>query len=575
MDRDRSQTRDLQALTRRSGSRCPLSQAEFIGRLIDGLARGGTRRAVLSPGYRNAPVALALRAHPQITTTVIVDERAAAFYALGLSRASSAPVILSCTSGSALANYLPAIVEAHRDRIPLVILSADRPAELQRAGAPQTMAQREIFANFVVFSDELAEPAHLDEDLMRTPWHTRVAMAISAATADEGGPVHINLPLRKPLLPETLPPPTANPPQLLCGRRQLDRSQLGELCDHFAGAERPLIVVGPMIREAAGESAAQGAALVRLAERSGWPLLADLLATCRPEATQVGDAIARQSDSAAPDAILWFGDAPISAALLRFIDRCPGPVARIGTGRTWRDPSFKTSLAVQAAPADTADALDLPKTSESWRRSWQRTITDATQHLDSAREHGRFEGPVLAQALAAWPGNLVHVANSTSIRDLDTFGHLRPGQRVLCNRGLNGIDGTIATAAGEAASLAQPLLTIIGDLALAHDIGALMHTPDTQLVLLVINNGGGQIFRQLPVREHPAFAKFFMTAMPTDLRTLAAATAWAYTAIDDDDGGNALTEALQAGYERGRSIIELHFDADAAFTARQSFWSAW
>ncbi len=552
-----------------------MSQATFIGVVVDGLARGGARRAVLSPGYRNAPVALALRAHPQITTEVIVDERAAAFYALGLSRASGAPVILSCTSGSALANYLPAIVEAHSDRIPLVILSADRPPELQRAGAPQTIAQRNIFANFVVLSDELAEPARLDEDLTRTPWHARVAMAISAATADEGGPVHINLPLRKPLLPEALLPPKASPPKLLRGRRLLGSSQLRELGDHFAGAERPVIVVGPMIREAAGESATLGAALVRLAERSGWPLIADLLATCRPEATQVGDAIARRRDKAPADAILWFSDAPISAPLLRFIGRCPGPVARISAGGTWRDPSFTTSLAVDAAPADTADALDLQPASDTWRRSWQRTSADALAHLCNARDHGRFEGPVLAAALAAWPGNLVHVANSSSIRDLDTFGRLRSGQRALCNRGVNGIDGTIATAAGEAAMLDQPLLTIIGDLALLHDIGALIHTPESSLVILAINNGGGQIFRQLPLREHPAFDELFVAAKPTDLCALAAATGWAYIAVADDDGGDALAEALRAGYERGRSIIELHFDAAAAFAARQSFWNAW
>ncbi len=552
-----------------------MSQAEFIGGVIDGLARGGALRAVLSPGYRNAPVALALRAHPQITTEVIVDERAAAFYALGLSRASGAPVILSCTSGSALANYLPAIVEAQRARIPLVILSADRPPELKRAGAPQTMAQRDIFSDFVVFADELAEPANLDEDLPRTPWHTRVAMVISAARADEGGPVHINLPLRKPLLPEALPPPKAKPPQLLRGRRQLGKSELDELCDRFAGASRPLIVVGPMIREAAGESAAIGAAVVRLAERSGWPLLADLLATCRPEATQIGDAIARRPGNAPADAILWFGDAPISAPLLRLISRCPGPVARISAGSSWRDPTFKTSLAVDADPADTADALDLQRASDSWRRSWQQTSAEATKQLGSARDHGRFEGPVLAAALAAWPGNLVHVANSSSIRDLDTFGRLRPGQRALCNRGINGIDGTIATAAGEAAMLAQPLLTIIGDLALVHDIGALVHTPGSSLVILAINNGGGQIFRQLPLREHPAFDELFVTATPTDLRAVAAATGWAYTAIDDNDDGNALAKALAAGYERGRSIIELHFDAAAAFAARQSFWRTW
>lgn len=558
-----------------------MSQADFVARLVDGLVRGGARRAILSPGYRNAPVALALRAHPQITTEVIVDERAAAFFALGLSRASGEPVILSCTSGSAVANYLPAICEAHSDRIPLVILSADRPPELARAGAPQTMPQRDIFADFVVYSDELAEPPALDEDLPRPPWDARIAMAISAATADEGGPVHLNLPLRKPLLPETTPPTTppsvARPPRLLRGRRRLDLEQVRELSASFDGAERPVIVAGPMIRQAAGQAAALGDAISRLAERSGWPLIADILATCRPQATQSGDVIARRPDGPTPDAVLWFCDAPVSAPLLRWIGRCPGTVARISAGGTWRDPSFKTSLAVDAAPADTADALTLPPASAAWRERWAHEVARAESHIATADEHGRWEGPILARALAAWPGAHVHIANSSSIRDLDTFGRLGAGGRALCNRGVNGIDGTIATAAGEAMALGQPLLAVVGDLALAHDLGALLHTPATSLVILAIDNGGGQIFRQLPVREHPAFEELFVTPTPTDLGAIAGAMGWSYTAVGgaQEEPGQALEKALVLAHERGRTIIQLRLDPYTAFDARRSFWSAW
>ncbi len=550
-----------------------MSQADFIARLVDGLVRGGARRAILSPGYRNAPVALALRAHPEVRTEVIVDERAAAFFALGLARASGEPVILSCTSGSAVANYLPAICEAHSDRIPLVILSADRPPELKRAGAPQTMPQRDIFADFVVHSDELYEPPALDEDLQRSPWDARIATAISAATADEGGPVHLNLPLRKPLLPETLPPPAARPPRLLRGRRRLDAEQVTELAASFAGAERPVIVAGPMIRQARGATGELGDAIARLAERSGWPLIADLLATCRPQATQAGDAIARRPGGPEPDAVLWFCDAPVSAPLMRWIGRCPGPVVRISAGGTWRDPSFRTSVAVDAAPAETADALRLRPASAAWREAWSHAVRDAEAHLAEADAYGPWEGPLLAKALAAWPGAVVHIANSSSIRDLDTFGRLGPGERALCNRGVNGIDGTIATAAGEALALGEPLLAVLGDLAMAHDLGALLHAPARSLVILAIDNGGGQIFRQLPVREHPAFEEVFVTATPTDLGALAAATGWAYRAVGQDPA--ELQQALVQAHERGRTIVQLHLDPHAAFDARRSFWSAW
>jgi 2-succinyl-5-enolpyruvyl-6-hydroxy-3-cyclohexene-1-carboxylate synthase len=338
-----------------------------------------------------------------------------------------------------------------------------------------------------------------------------------------------------------------------------------------------VIVAGPMIRQAAGQAAALGDAISRLAERSGWPLIADILATCRPQATQSGDVIARRPDGLTPDAVLWFCDAPVSAPLLRWIGRCPGTVARISAGGTWRDPSFKTSLAVDAAPADTADALTLPPASAAWRERWAHEVARAESHIATADEHGRWEGPILARALAAWPGAHVHIANSSSIRDLDTFGRLGAGGRALCNRGVNGIDGTIATAAGEAMALGQPLLAVVGDLALAHDLGALLHTPATSLVILAIDNGGGQIFRQLPVREHPAFEELFVTPTPTDLGAIAGALGWSYAAVGgaQEEPGQALEKALVLAHERGRTIIQLHLDPDTAFDARRSFWSAW
>ncbi|MCA9660323.1 MAG: hypothetical protein KC486_18415, partial [Myxococcales bacterium] len=318
-------------------------------------------------------------------------------------------------------------------------------------------------------------------------------------------------------------------------------------------------------------------ALVDLAARSGWPLIADLLAPCRPSAIQVGDALARVDGAEVADAILWFGDAPVSAPLLRWIGRCAGPVVQVSPGGAWRDPSFRVDLMIDAAAAELAAALELPSVPLAWRRRIEDVAAAAEVALaGSARGRAAFnwEGPALGAALAAWPGAVVHVASSTSVRDLDAFGRLRPGQRALCNRGLNGIDGTIATAAGEAAAVGEPLLVIVGDLALAHDLGALVHAPTTGLVILAVDNGGGQIFRQLPLRDLPAFDELFVTPTPLDLAAVAAATGWSYVAVDPGDGLR-LAEALATGYECGRTIIGLRFDPEVAAQARGEFWGAW
>lgn len=547
-----------------------MSQAEFVGELVDALAQGGARRAIVSPGYRSAPLALALEAHRGIGVRVVVDERAAAFHALGLARASGEPVILACTSGSAAANYLPAVVEAHRARIPLILLTADRPPELQRAGAPQTMPQRHLFADFVVWADELAEAPSLDADLARPPWGARIAQALWAACGEAGGPVHLNLPLRKPLFPEAAPPPRAALPRLHRGRRGLDPASAAAIAGRFAAAERPVIVAGPMIRDLAEET---GAAIAALAERSGWPLIADVLAPCRAAGIQRGDAIARRADPGErADAILWFGDAPVSAALLRWIGGSTGPVIQVLEGGEWRDPSFRVSDVVAGDPAAVAAALSLPPADEAWRARWRGAEAAADAALAGAGAAGRWEGPIIDLAMRTWPGQHVHVANSTAIRDVDAFARLRPGARVLCNRGVNGIDGTLASAAGEAAALGRPLLAIVGDLALAHDVGALIHAADPRLVVLVIDNGGGQIFRQLPIREHPAFDPLFETHTPIEIAALAAAAGFAHVRADDDA---ALVAALRAAHERGRTIVEVKIDPRAAAAARDAFWRSW
>lgn len=578
-----------------------MSQHDFITGLVDALARGGVREVVLSPGYRSAPLAFALAAHPGLRLHVVVDERAAAFFALGLARARGGPVALACTSGSAAANYLPAIVEAFHARIPLVVLTADRPIELQHAGAAQTITQPGLYRDFVVHQDELAEPPALDQDLPRAPWPARVARALLAATDPAGGPVHLNIPLRKPLLPpdpdapaSPLAPPSSSspapaspladprapaspwppPPRLLRGERRLSAADLAGLRDIFAGARRPLLLAGPMLRSLA---AREGEAILGLAARSGWPLLADALSPARPRALQRADAIAR-ADLPPADAILWFGQPPTSAALARWIQRAQGPVVHVVADGRWADPAFTADHLVWADPAALAESLDLASPADpTWLPWWREREAAAEAHL-AAHLHdpaAPWEGALLARVLRAWPGGHVHVASSLAVRDLDAVGHLRPGQRALSSRGVNGIDGTLATAAGEALGVDAPLLAIVGDLALAHDLGALVHAPATatdRLVVVVIDNRGGQIFRQLPLQGRADFERLFVTPTPVDLAHLAAAAGWHHRRPEGDD---ALRRDLAGAHARGRTLIELTIDPVAAAAARRAFWQRW
>ncbi|MEZ4452554.1 MAG: thiamine pyrophosphate-binding protein [Nannocystaceae bacterium] len=632
-----------------------MSQAELVAALVDALAAGGAAHAVISPGYRSAPLAVALAAHPGIESAVIVDERVAGFFALGLARARERPVILACTSGSAVANYLPAVVEAAASRLPLVILTADRPPELQQVGAPQTIPQRGIFGAFVVHEDELAAPAAIDLDVPRDPWGARIALALALATDPAGGgPVHLNVPLRKPLVEvaglssgtgsgaasdgrlveageelssgtgsgaasdgplveagEKLSSGTGSGaasngplvdgradrssgtgpgaasggragrsaaassgagawarPRILAGARHLGAPDLDAVERALAGATRPVIVAGPGLR---GRGDDEARAIVDLAARSGWPVVADVLSPARPWALQHGEALLH-GEPEAIDAVLWVGPPPTSAALLRWIGGARGPVVQVVAEPRWRDPSFRADLVVWADPAATLAALSLPPAPTSWLAGWRAREAAAAARIAGAGALGRWEVPLLHRALETWPGDHVHVASSSAIRDVDLVARLRPGARVLCSRGVNGIDGTLATAAGEARGLAAPLLAIVGDLALAHDLGALVHAPAPHLSVLVIDNGGGQIFRQLPPLAGLAdFERLFATPVPVDAAALARLGGLELFEAEDDD---ALAAALGAAYERGRALIWARVDPRAAAAARARFRSS-
>ncbi|EFO80073.1 hypothetical protein OSCT_2064 [Oscillochloris trichoides DG-6] len=528
-----------------------MSQAlltDWVATLIDGLVRGGAADLVISPGSRSTPLALAAARHPQARIWMHYDERSAGFFALGMARARRAPVVLLCTSGTAAANYWPAVAEAHLARVPLILLTADRPHELRDNGAPQTIDQVAMYAGNTRWASDLPEPT---EGLL--PYvQSLVARAIAAARGAPAGPVHLNCPLREPLLPDRscLESLFADPsplPQVQVAPRRADAQQIADLAALLQTAERGLIVCGPQDDPALAPAAAQ------LAERLGWPLLADPISQVRcgshVHELVIGgyDAFLRDERFAAryrPDLVLRLGAMPTAKPLLQFLTRSPQPrQIVVDGGAGWREP---TSLAVQHLFADEIDlclrlAAALPASQpDPWSAAWveaeRLTQTVIAEHLRGQEQIS--EPGIFAQLARILPANAtLFAANSMPIRDLDTF--FPPSEtplRLLGNRGANGIDGLTSTALGLAAGGYGPVVFVTGDLSFFHDsnglLAAKLHALSATIVL--INNDGGGIFSFLPqASESDQFETLFGTPHGLQFEPLAACYGANYTRAEN------------------------------------------
>ena len=494
------------------------------------LARAGVTDACISPGSRSTATALALTQTDGVRAWVITDERAAAFFALGLAREARRPVVLLCTSGTAAANYLPAVVEAALSQIPLLVLTADRPPELRDCYAAQTIDQVRLFGSHVRWSvDAPAPSAGVDLDgYFRTIAHRAVAAALDGPR----GPVHVNLPMREPLLDVAEerarlalgaavalePTADATPDVRVHPASGLPSAAVvRELASGLGSRTRGVIVCGPG-SASDGETAA---AIVRLADRLGWPMLADPLSGLRfggHDHAPVVDAydLLLQGDALAPDwhpdAVLQLGTPSVSVSLQHFLAAARArPYVVVAPPGIWPDPLQRATDVVRADAGALAVALAeaLPSrraAPSGWARAWCEVAATARAELDAllAREDVLFEGTVLAQLVARLPaGSALHVGNSLPVRALDTFvGGAATSLAIscYCNRGANGIDGVVSTALGAAATGSAPTALVVGDLSFLHDLGALQiaarhHLP---LLVVVVNNDGGGIFSFLP-----------------------------------------------------------------------------
>lgn len=510
--------------------------------LVDQLARAGVQHACLSPGSRSAPIALALARHPRIRVHVHLDERSSAFVALGIAKASGSPAAVVTTSGTAVANLLPAVVEADASRVPLVLLTADRPPDLRGVGANQTIDQARIFGERV---RAFLEPDVPEEDVVGV-WRDAGRRAASASLASPPGPVHLNLPFREPLLPETSgPAPSAAEPIPAPTRPPLDDEAVAWLADRIATTDRGVVVAGEL---------REGAAVAGLAATADWPLLAEPTSGARVPGVALAAGQHLLADEVfapahPPEVVVQLGATPTSRASLAFVASAEELVVVTEHGRP-ADPAGAATRTIDAPDAHAfasavADRLE-PYRTGSWLEAWRDADARAAPAVDGLLAGWRtpFEGRVARDLAAALPdGSHLAVASSMPVRDLDAYMAPRDGLRVLANRGASGIDGFVSTTLGIAAAQ-RSAVGLCGDLSLLHDAGALLWASRRgyEATFVVLDNAGGHIFRVLRHAELPE-GELFTTPHGLDLGTLASAAGAGYARVER---GADLVRAVEA-----------------------------
>ena len=608
----------------------------WAGVLLDELARAGVGEVVLAPGYRSTPLVMAAAADARLRIFTHLDERSAAFFALGLGKRAGRPVAVITTSGTAVANLLPAVVEASFSEAPLLLLTADRPHRLRGADANQAIDQTGIFGHHVRDFVEAAPPEAEEEALV----HLRMVAvrAVASSVGRPAGPVHVNLPFAKPLTPNLVPGDipdgfaTAHPlaargrseaaplTRIAVRRPTPPPDEVARLVARVREVERGLIVAGP-----SAEPERDGPAAKALAAATGYPLLADALSGARfgeaDGALRVGgyDLFLKHAparEALRPDLILRLGASPTSTNLLALLGEAGGEQWVIDGGDRWKDhlnvasdylradvAAFSGALCAElesgsgaagggVAPTPPgpgeASARSGPKAAnvehvgagrepgDDWPGLWRRAQQAAARAIGGGSEGGLFEGAVCAEVVcAASSGSTIFVSSSMPVRDLDAFAFpCRKPLLVFGNRGASGIDGILSSASGVAAGGEAPVLAIVGDVAFIHDMNGLLSARDhAEVIFVLVNNDGGGIFHFLPIRNfEPAFTRHFATPHGLDFAHAAALYGLPHERVRTRA---QLVSALERGIAAGGSrIIEVATDRERNRRRRQAVYEA-
>ena len=554
------------------------------GVISDVLVKLGVKFAVLCPGSRSAPLTYAFGTHSELESMVIIDERSAAFFALGVAKSGQTPVVLVCTSGTAVANFLPAVIEAHYSRVPLLVLTADRPPELRGCSAEQTIEQGRIFSHYANWYCELAMPGSAPAQLRYL--RQTLAHAVERCRYPVLGPVHLNVPFEDVLAPiktenaglpdaavvdaiiestlQLIQPPT----QLASWPSDIDLNP----------CQRGLIIVGSSHALFEGSSSS---ALKSVANKLGWPVLLDVLSPLRNsvDTDSFGiahyDAILRSAScqqELRPDIVLNVGPLPTSKVLRNWLQSLDVCTYIIDTGIDNLDPLHRNAVRLPMAVGD-LDRL-LPKREPGgcqYAAQWLELEQQVAGPTEAALGNCDFlfEGKVpylLSRELP--PGTPVFIGNSSPIRDAEYFWQKNAREyRPFYNRGANGIDGIVSTAMGVAHKCDQAAVLVCGDLTLLHDSNGLLNARRMRgsLTIVLINNQGGGIFENLPIAQFdPPFEEYFATPQAIDFAQLAAAHGIPYQLITD---WNYFTLCVRNLPVKGVRVLEMRTDrkCDAAF----------
>ena len=561
----------------------PRANLHWATLIVEELVRSGVAFFCVAPGSRSTPLVAALASNEKAESLIHFDERGTAFAAVGYARATGLPAAWITTSGTAVANGLPAVVEAATDGVPMVLLTADRPPELRQTGANQTIDQPDIFGDYVRWRFDLPAPEEPVDPAMVL---TTIDQAVYRARRAPSGPVHLNLMFREPFLsdpderPDELPAPARwqkrHEPftRYAATKPSVDPDEIERLWDMLRPVERGLVVAGRL------SSRKQGEAALRLAESLGWPLLPDVgsqvrLGSPSRNIVPLYDALLASdlfNERHAPEAVFHIGGRAVSKRLDRFLAQSrsdPYVVVRENPFRL--DPGHRVTHSVEADIVGLCAALGAaaerrsPESDPTWMSGWRTASEQAEDNLDRLLEESKvLNEPLVARLVSRHvpEGHGLCVASSMPIRDLDTFaapdGAPVP---VAANRGASGIDGTVATAAGFARGTGSPVTLLIGDLALLHDLNSLAMLRDLPVVVVVLNNDGGAIFSFLPVARHKAFFEpYFGTPQGLTFEHAAA-----MFALDYEHTGTAsgFVEAYRTACARnGPVLIEVRTDRE-------------
>ncbi|WP_050616160.1 2-succinyl-5-enolpyruvyl-6-hydroxy-3-cyclohexene-1-carboxylic-acid synthase [Bacillus testis] len=559
----------------------------YTSAFVDELARMKVKHAVISPGSRSTPISLLFTKHPDINIHINIDERSAGFYALGIAKASREPVALVCTSGTAAANYYPAVVEAYYSRVPLIVITADRPHELRDVGAPQAIDQLQLYGRFAKWFCEMSLPGNREEDIR----YVRNIAKRASATAKENpaGPVHLNFPVREPLLPDMQHDYFT---QLRCENIQgnilesgiltLTDSSREKILSQLSGKERGLIVVGE------GEGTEFAAEVKKLAETLQYPILADPLSQLRTAGDSAYivdcyDTFLRVEEAAEflkPEIIIRLGAMPVSKPLLLFMKAAQTATHIVVDGGSgWREPTGMGTYMVHCD--ETAFCRDISghladNEPSEWISTWQTLNAVSKNVLQTLNEVQQLdEGKVFLQLNELLPaGAALFVGNSMPIRDCDTFFHNRESNvRILANRGANGIDGVVSTAIGVSVH-GQPTVLVIGDLSFFHDMNGLMAAKLLQrdITIVIVNNDGGGIFSFLPQSsEREYFEMLFGTPHGLDFSHAIAMYGGQFSRVKDwEQFRKAMAESLE---NKGLNVVEVVTNRQENVDNHRKLWN--